>query len=98
MSDIQIIEDSKDPAASADFAFDWNANTFLGTDTISSSSWGISGPDATLTNLGETNTTTKTTVKVGAGTEGYIYRVRNTIVTTDGKTWVRTLYLEIEHR
>ena len=83
----------KDPNAVLDYTIDWNI--WLGTDTISTSSWTF---PAGITKGTESNTTTTTTVFASAGTAGTNYDIVNRIVTVGGKTEDRTITLSVQAR
>ena len=53
-------------------------------DTIASSSWSVSGPDALLVVDSDTNSTTVTTVYLSGGTIGVTYTVTNHVITSSG--------------
>lgn len=72
----------KDEDSVESHMMDWSR--FLGTDTISSSSWATTGGVATS---GASNTTTTTTVTV-TGTDGAAV---NTVITAAGRTYIRTI-------
>lgn len=86
-------EYTKDPAAVLDYGVDWSA--WLGTDTISSSTWTV---PAGLTQSAATNDTTSTTVWLSGGTVGQRYSVVNRIVTTGGRTDERTIRIVVVDR
>lgn len=79
-----IAQATKDAVDVRDYTFDWSS--ILGDDTISSSDWVA---DTGLTIDSDTNTTTSTTVWISGGTTNQAYRVYNTVVTTDGRTYKR---------
>ncbi len=75
---------TKDPSAIKVYQFDWtNYLTDLGAETISSSSFTITGPDAVLTkdNEGVIVGNLKTQLRLSGGTLGATYIVANKIVT-----------------
>ncbi len=89
----------KSPGATLDYAL--NYATWLDTDTISSSSFaveGISGDTAPLTNAGDSNTTTATSISLSGGSINNVYTVTNTIVTAGGLTEVRNFRVTILDR
>ncbi len=73
-----------------DYKVDWS--TWLGTDTITSSSWTIPAPLVTVLSQ---YTTTSTTVFVTGGSDGITYLVSNTINTTGGRTVTRSFQISI---
>lgn len=80
----------QDPAETQDHTLDWA--TWLGaSDTIASSSWAISptGPD--ITSTAASHTTTTATVWLAGVTLGAIYELRNTIVTAEARTALRSI-------
>lgn len=80
----------KDPDAIKDYGFDWSA--FLGTDTISTSTWIV---DVGLAKGTTGNTTTTTTVWLSGGTTGTTYKAVNRITTAGGRTDDRTLQVYV---
>ena len=80
---------TKDPNASAwPKGIDWT-NYLANIDaaeTISSSTWAVTGPDSALTTASATIVTgsKKTQIKLSAGTLGGMYTVTNSIVTSSG--------------
>ncbi len=75
--------------ATLDYRFDWSA--LLGTDTIDSVSWTVSGVTAGATS----NTTTTATQRVSGGSVGTAASIKCHIVTTAGYEDERTLALTI---
>ena len=74
---------------------------WLGTDTISTSSWAISsisGDSTPLAADSNSKTTTKTTVVLSAGTVGKIYTATNTIVTAGSLTEKRHFRVVVKNR
>ena len=83
-----------DPDAVLDYGCDWTA--WLAGDTITASSWTVSGTGLTIDS--DSNTTTTTTVWVSGGTDGTNYDLTNHIVTDDGREDDRTLVLVCKSR
>ena len=83
----------KDPAAVLDYQIDWSS--WLGVDTITSSSWTAS---TGLTVDSDSNTTTTATVWVSGGTAGTTYQLTNRITTAGGRTDERTISLSCQDR
>jgi len=81
---------TKDADAVLDFTIDWG--DWLGTDTISASTWTC---DSGITVDSSSNTTTTTTVWLSGGTAGATYTVTNRIVTVAGRTEDRDLQVLI---
>lgn len=78
---------TKYPTDARTYAINWSKwLTGLNNDTISSSVWTV--PQG-LTLVAQSNTTTKTTVRIGSGTVGVQYTVYNTVTTAAGE--IRTL-------
>ena len=86
---------TKDPESTLDYMVDWNAENWLGDDTISSVSWEVP-PGLTIEN--ETNTTTTATVWLSGGTVGESYRVTNHIVTAGGREDDRTFSIRVRDK
>lgn len=85
----------KDPAEDLDYGYNWAP--WLGTDTIVTSTWAISGPDSVLTKHSATNDTTTTTVWLAAGSVG-AYTVTNHVITTAGREGERSFTVRVENR
>lgn len=83
----------KDPNAVLDYEIDWS--TWLGTDTISSSSWTV---DAGITEDSDTSTTTTSTVWLSGGTAGKTYTVTNRIATAAGRTDDRSIEIIVRDK
>lgn len=86
-------EFDKDPQAILDYEVDWTA--WLGTDTISDSSW--SAPVG-ITIVTTSNTTTTAKVWLSGGTVGERYNVTNEIETVGGRTDDRTITIIVEQK
>jgi hypothetical protein len=86
----------KAPGETVDYGIDWSDR--LGSDTISNSTWSISGPDSSLTEGASNNTTTDTEIRLVGGTLDNQYSVKNTVVTAGGQTFEQTALLRISVR
>ena len=87
----------KDPDAVLDYAIDWDTN-WLDGDTISASTWAITGPDSSLVVDSESETTAITTVWLSGGTLGRTYSVTNHIVTASGRADDRTITVTVTQK
>jgi len=83
----------KDPDAVLDYVIDWS--TWLGIDTIATSTWTA---DSGITVDSEQETTTTATVWLSGGTAGSRYNVVNEITTNAGRTENRTIVIEVRER
>jgi len=98
----------KDPQAVLPYSLDWSyfgendgASTdpgWLQGDTIASSSWSVSGPDALLVVDSDTNSTTVTTVYLSGGTIGFTYTATNHVITSSGHEDGRSIRVTILSR
>jgi hypothetical protein len=86
----------KAPGETVDYGIDWSER--LGDDTITNSTWSISGPDSALTEGASNNTTTATEIRLVGGTLGKQYSVKNTVITFGGQTFEQTALLRISVR
>jgi len=84
---------TKDPDAVLDYKIDWS--TWLGADTIATSSWEL--PPG-ITKDSDSNTTTDTTIWVSGGNKGQKYTVVNRIATTAGRTDDRSFVLSVSEK
>lgn len=80
----------KTSAEILDYTVDWS--DFLGTDTISTSTWTL---DAGITKVSDSHTTTTTSVFVSSGAVDKTYTLTNTVVTAGSRTAVRSFMLSI---
>lgn len=83
----------KDPDSTEDYPFVWAGE--LDGDTISSSTFVL--PDG-LTQVSTSNTTTMATIFVSGGTDGQTYRITNRIVTAGGRTWDKTIRIQVSEK
>jgi hypothetical protein len=88
----------KDPDAVLDYSVDWGAE-YLGSDLLSQSSWSVT-PEETggVAVDGSNFDATTTTVKVGGGAPGHVYRLINEVVTASGRVDSRSIVLRVEKR
>lgn len=84
----------KDPQSVLDYAVDWSEWLATG-DTITSSSWTVSGPDSGLVIDTDTNDDNSATVWLSGGTLSKTYSVVNTIVTDQGRGDERTIRITV---
>jgi hypothetical protein len=86
----------KDPDATLDYGFDWEADDWLSSgETITDSVWTV---QTGLTKDSESNTETTTTVWLSGGTAGEVYTVANQITTSAGRIDERTFGIVVENR
>lgn len=85
----------KDPDATLDYSFDWGP--WLGTDTISTSTW-VADSGLTIVPASESFDNTTTIVFISGGTAGEIYTVKNRITTNGSRTDDRSFQLRIRQR
>jgi len=90
-------DSGKAPAEVADYDVDWTLR--LANDTISSSTWSITGGDApasgTLAINSNSFTSTLTRVVLSAGNLGVTYTLVNTVTTAAGDTLVESIQLPV---
>lgn len=87
---------TKDPDATLDYKIPWD--DWLGSDTIATSTWLISGPDSALVVDSDTNTTTAATIWLSGGTLYRQYTATNRITTAGGRGDDRTITINIENK
>lgn len=89
----------KDPESVTFKTFDWHALGFLEPgETISTSTWSIPAGSGLTQPAAASNTTTTTTIWLGGGTantEDTMYRVKNTITTSAGRTEIKSWYVYV---
>ena len=86
MSEAVILQD---PAETLDHTLDWTS--WLGTDTIATSTRSIDPTGPNITSPAATNTGTSATVWVSGVSFGQVYQLRNQIVTAEGRTSERSI-------
>jgi hypothetical protein len=87
---------TKDPSAILDYSVDWDADNWLGTDTITGTPvWTV---PAGITKTTQSNTTTVATAWFSGGTHGTDYDVACKITTAGGRTDERTIRLQVRNR
>lgn len=87
---------TKDPDAVLDYSVDWSA--WLGDDTIVTSAWIVTGPDALLVVDSDSRSSTATTVWLSGGTLFRTYTVTNRVTTAAGRTDDRSISFKIEQK
>lgn len=83
----------KDPSDVLDYQIDWTDEMNDVSDTISSSSWTVSG----ATRDSQSNTTLLAKVWISGGSAGSTATATNTIVTAGGRTYERSITLVIKN-
>jgi hypothetical protein len=81
---------TKDPNEVKDYTINWA--TWLGVDTISTSTWAA---DTGITVDSETESTTTATVWISGGTANNVYSLTNTITTATGRTEEQTIVITV---
>jgi hypothetical protein len=88
----------KDPGAALDYSVDWGAD-YLGPDALTESSWTVvpaeSGGLSIISSRFDVMTST---VQVGGGIAGRIYRLTNHVATAEGREDSRSIMLRVERR
>ena len=80
----------KGPAATLDYSFDWSP--YLGTDTITASSWTV---PAGITGSNQAFTTTGTSIRLTGGSIGVEYVVVNSVTMLSGQVDQRAFTIRI---
>jgi hypothetical protein len=87
---------TKDPAAVLDYTVDWDADDWLGSDTITGTPvWTL---PSGITLASQSNTTTTATAWLSGGTANTDYDVACKITTTAGRTDERTIRIQVRNR
>ena len=88
----------KDPAATIDYAVDWQA-AYLDGQTIAMSQWSVAPSGAggmTVTDAG--HAAGRTAVTLAGGQRGGLYRLTNRVTLSDGRSDERSLDVRVEDR
>ena len=83
----------KDPDSVLDYQINWA--TWLGSDTISTSTWTV---PTGITKVTDSNTTTTATIWLSGGTAGTEYDLTDRIVTAGGRTADRTITVKVSDK
>jgi len=87
---------TKDPSEVFPIGFDWDADDFLGSDTIAGTpTWTV---PSGITKDSQSNTTTVATAIFSGGTHGNDYDVACKIVTAGGSTFERTIRIQVRNQ
>lgn len=88
----------KDPAASIDYTIDWSAG-YLGTAVLADSQWSIQPQQPQgLAALTQSFSDRQSTVTLGGGLCGAVYRVTNRVTLNDGRSDERSLTIRVGDR
>lgn len=88
----------KDPQASVDYTIDWPA-AFIGAGSIASSEWAVAPDEAGGIAVAASSLDGGHCVAtLEGGLAGHVYRVRNRILLSDGRSDERSLTLRVEER
>ena len=88
----------KDPEAVLDYAVDWGAEYLTG-DVLTESSWSIVPAESGgLSIVSSRFDLLVSTVQVGGGIAGRIYRLTNHVTTAEGREDSRSIMLRVEKR
>lgn len=88
----------KDPEALLDYCVDWGAD-YLSSDVLTESGWTVSPAEGGgVTIAGSHFDLLISTVKVGGGQPGRLYRLTNHVVTAEGREDSRSMMLRVEKR
>ena len=88
----------KDPEALLDYSVDWGAD-YLSGDVLSESSWHVSPAETGGVSIVSSRfDLLQSTVEVGGGQPGKVYRLTNHVVTAEGREDSRSIMLRIEPR
>lgn len=92
-----------DPDESLDYSIDWDDDGALSTgspaETVDTSVWAITPDISGEADLsGATKGDTLTTINLAGAQLGRLYRLKNTITTSEGRTLVRSVLVKVAHR
>lgn len=86
----------KDPDEVLDYRINWAGR--LTSESVASSSWEITGPDALLVQNSATIEDVETVIWLSGGTLGKTYSLTNHIVTSAGREMDQTVTLKIRQK
>jgi len=84
----------KAPSAVLDYTVNWDDGYLESGETVSTSSWAVQ-PDVSggVEIDSDAQTSTTATATISGGRHGKLYRLRNTVITNNSRTDVRTVYV-----
>jgi len=89
---------AKDPGASLDYSFDWNAG-YLNGQTVSASGWvAMPAEPGGVSVVSSAIAPTQTSALVTGGVAGRVYRLTNHVTFSDGRSDERQVVLRVEDR
>lgn len=86
----------KDPDEVLDYRIEWTDR--LTSESLSTSTWFISGPDSALVQDSATIEDTQAVVWLSAGTLGAVYTLTNRVTTSAARTMDQTVRLKIKEK
>lgn len=88
----------KDPEAALDYSVDWGAD-YLAGDVLTESSWTVSPAEPGGVSIVSSRfDLLASTVEVGGGLPGHVYRLTNHVATAEGREDSRSIMLRVEKR
>lgn len=88
----------KSPASAVDYAVDWSAG-YLDGETVAASGWTVEPEeDGGLAVAAEVSGPERCAATLSGGLRGRVYRVRNRVTFSDGRTDERGLTIRIDDR
>lgn len=88
----------KDPEAALDYSVDWGAD-YLAGDVLTESSWTVSPAEPGGVSIVSSRfDLLASTVEVGGGVVGHVYRLTNHVATAEGREDSRSIMLRVEKR
>lgn len=94
-TDVQGDWIEKSPDGILDYMLDWNANSWLGADTLITVTWTV---DTGVTVVTQAKTSTTATIWLSGGSLGVTYWIKCTIVTAAGRTESRSFRIVVMQR
>ena len=85
-----VIQVYKHPTATLDYVIDWS--NWLGTDTISTSTWSV---PVGITKVSDSLDVAKATIWLSGGTDKVSYRVVNTVTSAMGRTETKSIQVRV---
>ncbi len=88
----------KDPGASIDYSFDWNAG-YLSGQTVTGSVWQTRPIElGGVAVISSAATAVQTSALVNGGVPGHVYHLTNSVTFSDGRSDERSVVLRVEDR
>lgn len=90
-----LVFPTKDPEEVWELYFNWLPQLEIDGDTLVSSTWEV---DTGVTIASQSFTVDETVVWIEGGVHGFLYTLKNTVLTANGRTWVSRIKVRVREK